>query len=100
MILDYVHVMFKGIPDCNISKLIYAYKSASSRLIKKYFLIIISKLWKSSFWSKSFCLFTTGGVTIYVIKQYIETRWGKEMNIALKIRIYPNKIQSEKINKI
>ena len=41
----------------------------------------------------NFCLMTTVGVTIDVIKQYIETWGGKWMikNIALKIRIYPNK---------
>jgi putative transposase len=76
--IDHVHVMFKGIPGCNISKFINAYKSASSRLIKKEYPIITSKLWKGSFWSNSFCLMTTGGVTIDVIKQYIETQGEKK----------------------
>ena len=78
MILSHVHVMFKGIPGCNISKFINAYKSASSRLIKKEYPLITSKLWKGSFWSNSFCLMTTGGVTIDVIKQYIETQGEKK----------------------
>ena len=29
-------------------------------------------LWKEMFWSKSFCLLTTGGAPIEVIKKYIE----------------------------
>ena len=47
--IDHVHIMFKGIPGCNISKFINAYKSASSRLIKKEYPQITSKLWKSAF---------------------------------------------------
>ena len=57
-----------------ISKFINAYKSASSRLLKKEFPKIREKLWKEYFWSRSFCLLTTGGATIEVIRQYIETQ--------------------------
>ena len=32
---DHVHVLFRGQPNSEISKFINAYKSASSRLIKK-----------------------------------------------------------------
>lgn len=69
---DHVHVLFKANPNTQISKFINAYKSASSRLIKKKFPEIRSKLWKSYFWSQSFCLISTGGATIEVIKKYIE----------------------------
>ena len=34
---DHVHVLFRGQPNTEISKFINAYKSASSRLIKKEF---------------------------------------------------------------
>ena len=67
--IDHVHVMFRGIPSSNISKFINAYKSASSRLIKNEFPSIKEKLWKNAFWSQSFCLITTGGVTTDVIKR-------------------------------
>ncbi len=50
------------------------YKSASSRLIKKEFPGIRKQLWKEYFWSRSFCLITTGGVSINVIKRYIESQ--------------------------
>ena len=72
--IDHVHVMFRGMPSSNISKFINAYKSASSRLIKNEFPSIKEKLWKNAFWSQSFCLITTGGVTTDVIKRYIETQ--------------------------
>ena len=71
---DHVHVLFKGHPNTELTKFINAYKSASSRLIKKEYPEIQKSLWKEMFWSRSFCLLTTGGVTIETIKQYIETQ--------------------------
>ena len=75
--IDHVHVLFKGHPNTELTKFINAYKSASSRLIKKEFPQIRTKLWKEYFWSRSFCLLTTGGVTIDVIKSYIERQGEK-----------------------
>ena len=59
--IDHVHILFKAEPNSELSKFINAYKSASSRLIKKEYPEIKQKLWKEYFWSKSFCLITTGG---------------------------------------
>lgn len=72
--MDYVHILFKAHPNTEISKFINAYKSASSRLIKKHFPQVKRKLWKEYFWSRSFCLLTTGGSPIEVIKKYIENQ--------------------------
>lgn len=74
---DHLHVLFKAHPKSEISKFINAYKSASSRLIKKEFPIIKQKLWKECFWSRSYCLFTTGGTTIEIVKKYIENQGEK-----------------------
>lgn len=71
---DHVHVLFKAHPNTEISKFLNAYKSASSRLIKKEFPHIRKSLWRSHFWSRSYCLLTTGGVSIDVIRAYIETQ--------------------------
>ena len=70
----HIHILFKAHPNTEISKFINAYKSASSRLIKKEFPIIKNQLWKESFWSRSFCLITTGGASVETIKQYIESQ--------------------------
>ena len=72
--IDYVHVMFRAKPQSELAKFINAYKSASSRLIKKEHPEIREKLWKEAFWSQSYCLLTTGGVTVDVIRRYIETQ--------------------------
>lgn len=69
---DHVHIMFKAHPKTELTKFINAYKSASSRLIKRDFPRVKQFLWKEMFWSKSFCLLTTGGALIDVIKKYIQ----------------------------
>ncbi len=71
---DHIHILFKAQPNSELSKFINAYKSASSRLIKKEYPQIRKYLWKEYFWSRSFCLLTTGGVPIEVIKRYIESQ--------------------------
>lgn len=71
---DHVHILFRAHPNSDISKFINAYKSASSRLIKKEFPEIRGKLWKEYFWSRSFCLLTAGGAPLEVLKKYIESQ--------------------------
>ena len=75
--VDHIHIMFKAHPNTEISKFINAYKSASSRLIKKNYPEVRKKLWKEYFWSQSFCLLTTTGAPLEVIKKYIETQGEK-----------------------
>ena len=75
--IDNVHILFKAHPNTEISKFINAYKSASSRLLKKEFPEIRQKLWKEYFWSQSFCLLTTGDAPIDIIKEYIESQGEK-----------------------
>ena len=72
--IDHVHLLFKAKPNTEISKLLNAYKSASSRRIKNEFPSIRKYLWKEYFWSKSYCLVTTGGAPLEVAKQYIENQ--------------------------
>lgn len=69
---DHVHVMFRAQPKSELSKFINAYKSASSRLLKKEFPQIRRKLWEETFWSQSFCLLTAGGAPIETIRRYIK----------------------------
>lgn len=74
---DHIHILFKAHPNSELSKFINAYKSASSRLLKKEYPMIREKLWKEYFWSRSFCLLTTGGAPIEIIKKYIESQGEK-----------------------
>lgn len=72
--IDHVHILFRSEPNSNISKFINCYKSASSRLIKKEYPSIRSRLYKEAFWSQSFCLISTGEANIETIKKYIESQ--------------------------
>jgi putative transposase len=76
--VDHVHILFRGQPNTEISKFINAYKSASSRIIKKEFPMIRKSLWKEMFWSQSFCLLTTGEATVDIIRQYIQSQGKKD----------------------
>jgi hypothetical protein len=74
-------IMFKQnyiLPKSELGKFINAYKSASSRLLKKEYPQIRERLWKEAFWSQSFCLLTAGGAPIDVIRSYIETQGEKK----------------------
>ena len=83
--IDHVHVLFRGQPNTEISKFINAYKSASSRLIKKEFPQIRKSLWKEMFWSQSYCLISAGGVTVDIIRQYIQSQGAKNGKQSNKI---------------
>ena len=71
---DHVRVLFSAHPKTELTRFINAYKSASSRLIKKEFPEIRQLLWKEQFWSRSFCLISVGGAPIEVLRQYIESQ--------------------------
>jgi putative transposase len=71
---DHIHCLLEGHPNSELSKFINAYKSASSRLIKKEFPDIRNQLWKEYFWSQTFCLITVGGAPLEVLKQYIQNQ--------------------------
>ena len=96
---NHIHIQFKAHPNSELSKFINAYKSASSRLIKKEYPSVRSKLWKESFWSKSYCLLTTGGAPVEVIEKYIQSQgeklWTKHSNSG----ITPNTCQQTLITK-
>ena len=74
----HVHILFSAHPKSKLTKFLNAYKSASSRLVKKEHPEIRSQLWKDAFWSQSFCLISVGGVTLDILKAYIETQGEKE----------------------
>ena len=88
--VDHVHVLFRGQPNTEMSKFINAYKSASSRLIKKEFPEIRKSLWKEMFWSQSYCLISTGGATVDIIRQYIQSQGAKNGKQSNQIQIISN----------
>lgn len=71
---DHINVLITAEPKTNMSKFLNAYKSASSRLLKKEFPSIRAKLWKEMFWSRSFCLISAGGAQLETIQKYIQSQ--------------------------
>ena len=71
---DHLHILFEAAPKTNLLTFINAYKSASSRVIKREFAEITKQLWDEYFWSRSYFLATTGGVTLEILKNYVENQ--------------------------
>lgn len=70
---DHLHLLLDLHPDNNISNLVASLKSASSRVIRKDFEAHLSKFYsKPVFWSGSYYVASSGGVTIDKLKKYID----------------------------
>ncbi|MBM7559706.1 putative transposase [Marinitoga litoralis] len=92
---DHIQVLFSAQPNSELSKFINAYKSASSRIIKKEFHVY--KLWKSSFCSKSYCLLTVGGAPLEILKEYIKSQGSDKNASNLQISHLPYERTKRKI---
>jgi len=70
---DHVHLLVNYPPKVSVSKLVNSLKGSSSLLIrKKGYASIRKKLWGNQLWSPSYFAGSCGGVSIDIIKQYIE----------------------------
>ena len=78
---DNVHILFETPPQIQLSKLVNTLKTVSSRLIKKdYEEHLKDYYWESAFWSRSYCIISTGGATIETIEEYIQDQGEEEQN--------------------
>ena len=68
---DHVQTILSISPSTNLNKYVNAAKTASSRLIKKEFPEIKSKLYQDSLWTRGFYVNSTGSTQIDVVKNYI-----------------------------
>ncbi|CAM3138967.1 IS200/IS605 family transposase [Streptobacillus felis] len=71
---DHIHIKFKAHPKSEISKFINAYKSATSRLIKKEFDYVTPQLDDGGLWEKTYFLITEGVPSQDMINHYIKTK--------------------------
>lgn len=72
---DHVHIIFKTKPQNNLITYVNNLKGVSSRLLRKEFSDFLkNKLWGDSFWNNSYCLITTGQVTLDQLKKYVENQ--------------------------
>jgi len=71
---DHTHILFSAKPNTNLIKFINGLKSGTSKAIRHRYPEIKKKLWKNVFWSDSYCLITTGQVTLDQLKKYVESQ--------------------------
>ena len=74
---DHIHLLFEVPPQVELAKLINNLKTVSSRLIRKQHGEYLKQYyWENVFWSRSYCILTTGGATIEMIEKYIQSQAG------------------------
>jgi len=72
---DHIHLLLKYHPSSSISNIARRLKGISSRFIRsKNYSEISKKLWGSQFWSDGYYVTSCGGVTVDVLKKYIEAQ--------------------------
>ena len=72
---DHIHLLIEVSPQTTISRYINSAKSASSRIVKNKFPGVRQKLWKEYFWSRSYCILSSGGAPIETIRKYIQEQY-------------------------
>ena len=72
---DHIHILFDAPPQINLADFINAYKSASSRHIRKNFEEELRPYyWKPYFWSLSYYIGTVSERSTEAVKTYISTQ--------------------------
>jgi len=70
---DHLHLLIEANPTVQPSKLVNSLKTVSSRYLRKEFEEHFKKFyWKPALWTRAYCLLSTGGGTIDIIRKYIE----------------------------
>ena len=72
---DHIHILFDIGPKYSVTEVVNSLKGVSSRLLRRDHKEELQKLlYGSSLWSESYFVSTTGGVTIEILKKYVESQ--------------------------
>jgi len=72
---DHVHLLISLPPKIAPARHVNTLKTISSREIRREFSEHLKEYyWKPVLWSRSYCVVTTGGVPIEIIRRYIENQ--------------------------
>ena len=72
---NHIHLLFQYYPQMELPKFIGNIKSVTSRRLRQEFPEPINKIyWKKVLWNESYFIASCGGVTISVLKKYIENQ--------------------------
>lgn len=70
---DHVHLLFEGHPSMELAKFVNNLKTVTSRLTRRDHKEHLDQYYsKPTLWSGSYCILSTGGAPIEVIKRYIQ----------------------------
>ncbi|MDO4454842.1 MAG: IS200/IS605 family transposase [Eubacteriales bacterium] len=72
---DHIHILFDGMPQINLAELVNAYKTATSRRLRKLYPEALSRYyWKPYFWSLSYFIGSDSDRSVQAVKQYIQNQ--------------------------
>ncbi len=72
---DHIHMLLSCHPSMQMSIFVNNLKTVTSRLTRNKFAKELKQYyWKPVLWTRAYCILTTGGATIEVIKKYIENQ--------------------------
>ena len=72
---DHLHILFQYTPQIQLSKLVNNLKTVSSRYLKKEFKERFEQFyWSDALWSGSYFISSCGGVTVEVLKKYVQNQ--------------------------
>ena len=70
---DHIHVLFQYYPQMELPKFVNNLKSVTSRRVRSEFAEHVNHIyWKDVLWNESYFIASCGGVTVTVLRQYIE----------------------------
>jgi putative transposase len=73
---DYIHLLFRYHPSLQLSKLVNNLKTVSSRILRRDYSDKLAKVYgnKETLWNSSYLISSCGGVTVDVLRKYIENQ--------------------------
>lgn len=77
---DHVHLLLRFPADSSVSSIVNSLKTVSSRMIRKNHPDILHGGRTGLFWSRSYFAATAGGVTLEVLKTYVEKQGTKGLH--------------------
>ncbi len=72
---NHIHLLFQYLPQMEIPKFVNNLKSVTSRRIRSEFADQVEQVyWKNVLWNESYFIASCGGVTVSVLRKYIENQ--------------------------
>lgn len=75
--INHIHALITGTTKTDLHKFVTHFKGSSARYIRQEFPKVKETLWGNHFWSRSYCLLTTGGAPLETLKTYIINQGNK-----------------------